>query len=256
MAIKIEHDRPNCIGCLSPETLIVGPFGAKPISEIKVGDLVLTSGGTFQPVTGVMAHQHEGKIYQLTVPSMGSIFITEEHEVLIVRRKTARENNAAPFHFEWVPAAQLQSGDYVTYPKANAPFLANVGNASNSSKGPTLSLMKEKSIESQERVLLPIEIVEKSYSGTVHNLEIANNPDYCTSAGIVHNCAACAGVAPDHWEMNADGKSDVIGCTKRDDEWEEKDITDAEYDANLQAAQSCPVNVIHLVKKETGERII
>ncbi len=69
-------------------------------------------------------------------------------------------------------------------------------------------------------------------------------------------CAACAGVSPDHWEMNADGKSDVIGGTKRDDEWEEKDLSDAEYDANMQAAQSCPVNVIHLVKKETGERII
>lgn len=63
-------------------------------------------------------------------------------------------------------------------------------------------------------------------------------------------------MAPDHWEMADDGKSRIIGGKDRDDEWTEKDIADAEYAPNLQAAQSCPVNVIHITKKETGERII
>ena len=56
--------------------------------------------------------------------------------------------------------------------------------------------------------------------------------------------------------MNEDGKSDIVGCRKRDDEWEELDIDEKDYDANKEAADSCPVNVIHIIKKDTGEKII
>src|SRR3990167_1078694 len=69
-------------------------------------------------------------------------------------------------------------------------------------------------------------------------------------------CAACAAVAPDFWTMHEDGKSDIVGCKKRDDEWEELDIEEKNFQANKEAADSCPVNVIHIVNKETGEKII
>src|SRR3990167_9537363 len=149
MAIRIEHDRPNCIGCLMPETLIVGPYGAKPIKEIQVGDLVLTSNGTFQPVTGVMAHHHEGKIFELKIRSMGSIQITEEHPVLIVRRNVMREHKEDPFVFDWLEAGQLQNGDYAVFPKVNNPFLAHIGLVPNSSSSSGVSLMKINLTETQ-----------------------------------------------------------------------------------------------------------
>ena len=69
-------------------------------------------------------------------------------------------------------------------------------------------------------------------------------------------CAACAAVAPDFWTMNEDGKSDIVDCRKRDDEWEELDINEKNFAENKEAADSCPVNVIHIVNKETGEKII
>jgi ferredoxin len=69
-------------------------------------------------------------------------------------------------------------------------------------------------------------------------------------------CAACAAVAPDFWEMSEDGKSDIIGCKKRDDEWEELEISEKNFSENKEAAESCPVNVIHLKDKKTGEKII
>ncbi len=69
-------------------------------------------------------------------------------------------------------------------------------------------------------------------------------------------CAACAAVAPDFWEMNADGKSDVKGAAKNAEGWEEKDIEDNQFEANKAAADSCPVNVIHLKDKEKNERVI
>ena len=69
-------------------------------------------------------------------------------------------------------------------------------------------------------------------------------------------CAACAAVAPDFWEMNEDGKSDIIGSKKLDDETEELDIDEKNYVENKEAADSCPVNVIHIINKETKEKII
>ncbi|MAG91055.1 hypothetical protein CMO83_00090 [Candidatus Woesearchaeota archaeon] len=69
-------------------------------------------------------------------------------------------------------------------------------------------------------------------------------------------CAACAAVAPDFWEMNEDGKSDIIKGKNVEDEWQELDIDEKNYNENKEAADSCPVNVIHLKDKKTGEKII
>ena len=69
-------------------------------------------------------------------------------------------------------------------------------------------------------------------------------------------CAACEAVAPEVWEMNEDSKSDIKGGKNRDDGWQELDIEEKDLQINKDAADSCPVNVIHIVKKETGEKLI
>ena len=67
-------------------------------------------------------------------------------------------------------------------------------------------------------------------------------------------CAACAAVAPDFWEMNDDGKSDIIDAPVREDAWQEKEIDEKDFQANKEAADACPVNVIHII--EDGKQII
>lgn len=69
-------------------------------------------------------------------------------------------------------------------------------------------------------------------------------------------CAACASVNPDFWEMDEDGKSNIIGGKKLDNGQEELDIEDKDFDSNKEAANVCPVNVIHIRDKEKDERII
>jgi ferredoxin len=69
-------------------------------------------------------------------------------------------------------------------------------------------------------------------------------------------CAACAAVAPDFWTMNEDGKSDIVGSKMLEDETEELDIDEKNFNENKEAADSCPVNVIHIINKETKEKII
>ncbi|MBI2141197.1 ferredoxin [Candidatus Woesearchaeota archaeon] len=71
-------------------------------------------------------------------------------------------------------------------------------------------------------------------------------------------CAACAAVSPKRWEMNEDGKSDIRSGKQREDGWQELEIDedDKDFEEDQTAAEACPVNVIHLKNKDTGEKII
>ncbi len=70
-------------------------------------------------------------------------------------------------------------------------------------------------------------------------------------------CTACAAIAPDFWVMNQeDGRSDIVDSQKTADGWEERSLNETDFAVNLQAAEMCPVNVIHLVKIGTNERLI
>ena len=66
-------------------------------------------------------------------------------------------------------------------------------------------------------------------------------------------CGACAAVAPDFWEMKQDGKSSIVNGKHVGDR-EELDISDENFKKNKEAADSCPVNVIHLF--DNGKKII
>ena len=73
-------------------------------------------------------------------------------------------------------------------------------------------------------------------------------------------CGACAAVAPDFWEMSpVDGKSDLkesVHKKEGDATIEEtRDIQEPQYKPNKEAADSCPVNVIHLFDKDVKKII-
>lgn len=70
-------------------------------------------------------------------------------------------------------------------------------------------------------------------------------------------CTACAAIAPAFWEMSPiDGKSDVIGSKMDADGWEELDIREEDFPLNMDAAEACPVNVIHLIQIGDGKQLI
>ena len=70
-------------------------------------------------------------------------------------------------------------------------------------------------------------------------------------------CNACANIAPNFWTMSPmDGKSDIVGSSICENGWEELDISEENFDLNMAAAESCPVNVIHLINIGTGKELI
>ena len=69
--------------------------------------------------------------------------------------------------------------------------------------------------------------------------------------------AACAAVSPEFWKIVEDGKADLTGAKKLDNnKKQELEITEKELERMKEAAESCPVNIIHIIDTETGERII
>jgi ferredoxin len=69
-------------------------------------------------------------------------------------------------------------------------------------------------------------------------------------------CGACVAVAPDYWKMADDGKASIIKCKVREDKWEEKEIEQKDLQHNKEAAESCPVNVIHITTLDDNKKII
>ena len=70
-------------------------------------------------------------------------------------------------------------------------------------------------------------------------------------------CGACAAIHPDRWVMDeGDGKSNVVGAKRLENEQEELDIEEDEFERNKEAADCCPVNCIHIRNKENNERLI
>lgn len=70
-------------------------------------------------------------------------------------------------------------------------------------------------------------------------------------------CNACASIAPTFWEMSPmDGRSDILGSTKTEEGWEELEIGEADFETNMNCAEACPVNVIHLIEIGSGKQLI
>lgn len=70
--------------------------------------------------------------------------------------------------------------------------------------------------------------------------------------------AACVAVQPEHWKMVDDGKVDFIDG-KADEKIKTlfvKEIDESELLKFKESAEVCPVNVIHIYDKDTGEKII
>ncbi|PIN80078.1 ferredoxin [Candidatus Woesearchaeota archaeon CG10_big_fil_rev_8_21_14_0_10_32_9] len=69
---------------------------------------------------------------------------------------------------------------------------------------------------------------------------------------------ACVAAEPDTWKQVEDrDKADLIGGILKMGDEEEVYVKEVdELNNNLEAAQSCPVNCIHIIDNQTGRKII
>jgi len=65
------------------------------------------------------------------------------------------------------------------------------------------------------------------------------------------SCGSCWSLCPDFWEQGDDGKASLKNNSGNKLEIEEKDLK-----CNKSAAESCPVNIIHIIDLESGKKLI
>ena len=80
---------------------------------------------------------------------------------------------------------------------------------------------------------------------------------------IVYDRAGCIGAGScevasiKFWKVMDDGKASIQSkdVKKADDDEETLEITETEFEENLEAAKSCPVNVIRIIDLKTGKQV-
>ena len=81
------------------------------------------------------------------------------------------------------------------------------------------------------------------------------------------NCigaAACAAVAPEFWVMKDDGKADLVGAKTDENGNQILIVKESQLSKegknvlalNKDAAEVCPVQVIHIYDAETGQKLV
>lgn len=63
-------------------------------------------------------------------------------------------------------------------------------------------------------------------------------------------CGACIALAPEHWEMNADGKADLKGAKESSEGIFEIEKDISMLKENKEAVESCPVICIRIEEKK------
>ena len=73
--------------CVTSSTPIITMTGIKPISEVQVGDSVLTHTGKFRRVTKLFNRKYTGKLYKFqTLGNFEPLTTTEDHPILVSER--------------------------------------------------------------------------------------------------------------------------------------------------------------------------
>jgi formate hydrogenlyase subunit 6/NADH:ubiquinone oxidoreductase subunit I len=93
--------------CLPPDTPITTIEGVKPLSEVRIGDRVLTHSGKFRTVTRLFSRKYTGKLYTFrTLGNYEPLTTTEDHPILVYT-----DNGVS-----WVFADQIRPRMYLTRP--------------------------------------------------------------------------------------------------------------------------------------------
>jgi ribonucleoside-diphosphate reductase alpha chain len=106
--------------CMPPDQEVLTAEGYRPISEIKIGDFVVTHRNRLRPVLHKFEREAEESLYIIRPQKVGydELRVTGDHKVYIVRSEWVNKHKSRDgLHLqhepEWVPAKEIKAGDYV-----------------------------------------------------------------------------------------------------------------------------------------------
>ncbi len=106
--------------CMPPEQEVLTADGYRPISQIMVGDLVVTHRNRLRPVLHRFERETEETLYIIRPKKVGydDLRVTGDHKVYIVRSEwvnshRSRDGLRLQHEPDWIPAKDIKPGDYV-----------------------------------------------------------------------------------------------------------------------------------------------
>jgi ribonucleoside-diphosphate reductase alpha chain len=121
--LKVVNDTAVAVNqCFAPETIVYTADGAKPIRDVKEGDLVLGASGQYREVTDKLTYNQQDPMLALDIKhSIEPIEVTTGHPFYAIRGvpleqsidRTLEWLNKGKVKCAWVDAGELQRGDYV-----------------------------------------------------------------------------------------------------------------------------------------------
>ena len=95
--------------CFTPDTKITLADGMKPISDVVIGDCVVSSDGTLNSVAAVSERAYRGILRTIKVRGLPEIRTTPEHPFLVSKLGHADD-------LVWKQACEIQNGDFLLVP--------------------------------------------------------------------------------------------------------------------------------------------
>lgn len=106
--------------CMPPEQEVLTAEGYRPISEIKIGDLVVTHRNRLRPVLHKFERETAETLYVIRPKKVGydELRVTGDHKVYVIRSEwvnthKSRDGLRLQHEPDWIPAKDIKPGDYV-----------------------------------------------------------------------------------------------------------------------------------------------
>jgi len=166
--------------CIPPDQEVLTADGYRPISEIKIGDLVVTHRNRLRPVLHKFERETEETLYIIRPKKMGydDLRVTGDHKVYLVRSEwvnthKSRDGLRLQHEPDWIPAKEIKPGDYV----AVVAYYED--------KFPPDIISFEYDGLKWVRV---DEIAVEDYSGIVLDIEVEQDHSFISAGIVVSNC--------------------------------------------------------------------
>src|SRR5437660_120065 len=163
--------------CMPPDQEVLTANGYRPISQVAVGDLVVTHRNRLRPVLHRFERETAEPLYIIRPKKIGydELRLTGEHKVYIIRSEwvnTHRSRDGLRLQHEpdWIPARDIKPGDYVTV------VLYNSDECPSDFEYNSLKWVRVD------------EIAVEDYSGVVRDIEVEEDHSFISAGVVVSNC--------------------------------------------------------------------
>lgn len=167
--------------CMPPDQEVLTAEGYRPISEIKIGDLVVTHRNRLRPVLHKFERETEETLYIIRPKKVGydDLRLTGDHKVYIIRSEWVNKHKSRDgLHLrhepDWIPARDIKPGDYVAIVYYN--------------EDPSPDINDHQFTYDDLKWVRIDEIAVEDYSGVVMDIEVEEDHSFISAGVVVSNC--------------------------------------------------------------------